>query len=115
MRRADAVAVGDRRQAPDRGAEQPPERLGLRLAQLGELGRHVRDRAMVLAYLLTIANNVRGLGDTSRDVPWGRGRARGGGVTVARQRVGERLHPGPQVARLGDHRGVAALGLRDLL
>ena len=33
-------------------AEQPAERLGLRLAQLGELGRDVRDRAVVLADLL---------------------------------------------------------------
>src|SRR6516164_3769493 len=52
VRGADPVAVRDRGQALHGGAEQPGERLGLRLAQLRELGRDVRDRAMVLAELL---------------------------------------------------------------
>ena len=45
---ADSVTVRDRREATDRGAEQPPERLGLGLAQLGELGRDVRDGDVVI-------------------------------------------------------------------
>src|SRR5215467_12484436 len=52
MRGADAVAVRDRSEPPHRGAEQPAESLGFRLAELRELGRHVRDRAVVLAKLL---------------------------------------------------------------
>ena len=51
--RADTVAVGDGGQPLDVGAEQPGERLGLGLAQLGELLGHVGDRAVVLAQLLT--------------------------------------------------------------
>src|SRR3984885_7510534 len=52
VRGADPVAVRDRSQALHRRAQQPAERLGLRLAQLRELGRHVRDRAVMLAQLL---------------------------------------------------------------
>src|SRR5579863_6884002 len=52
VRRADPVAVRDGRQPLHRRAEQPAERFRLRLAQLGELGRDVRDRAVVLADLL---------------------------------------------------------------
>jgi len=52
VRGADAVAVRDRSEPLHRRAEQPAERLGFRLAQLRELGRHVRDLAVVLAELL---------------------------------------------------------------
>ena len=48
---ADAVAVGDRGQPLDVGAEQPLERPGLGLAQFGELLGDVGDRAVVLADL----------------------------------------------------------------
>ena len=41
------------------GAEQAAERLRLGLAQLRELGRHVGDRAVVLAELLPPASTVR--------------------------------------------------------
>ena len=53
MRGADAIAVRDRGQPLHRRAEQPAECLGLRLAQLRELGGHVGDRAVVLAELLS--------------------------------------------------------------
>jgi hypothetical protein len=49
---ADAVAVRDRSEPLHRRAQQPAESLGFGLAQLRELGRHVRDRAVVLAELL---------------------------------------------------------------
>src|SRR5580704_4003747 len=52
VRGADAIAVRDRSEPLHRRAEQPAERFGFGLAQLRELGRHVRDRAMVLAELL---------------------------------------------------------------
>src|SRR5208282_2884331 len=52
VRGADTVAVRDRSEPLHRRAEQPAESLGFRLAQLGELGRYVRDRAVVLAELL---------------------------------------------------------------
>ena len=55
VRGADAVAVRDRSEPLHRRAEQPAERLGFRLAQLRELGRHVRDRAVMLAQLLAAA------------------------------------------------------------
>jgi len=51
MGRADSVAVGDGGETLDVGAEQSPEHLRLGLAQLGELGRDVGDRAVVLAEL----------------------------------------------------------------
>src|SRR5204863_1213573 len=80
VRGADAVAVRDRSEPLHRRAEQPAERLGFRLAELRELGRHVRDRAVVLAELLAAAA-----------VPYcGRG-ARGRGVAVGGQRLGQRL------------------------
>src|SRR5579863_5109502 len=78
VRRADPVAVRDGRQPLHRGAEQPGERFRLRLAQLRELGRDVRDRAMVLAELLAAAGPQR------------RGAGRRGGVTVRGQRLRER-------------------------
>src|ERR1700755_318505 len=52
VRGADAVAGRDRSEPLHRRAEQPAERLGFGLAQLRELGGHVRDRAVVLAELL---------------------------------------------------------------
>src|SRR6478609_3593981 len=48
---ADPVAVGDRGQTLDIGAEHLLERPCLRLAQFGELGGDVRHRAVVLADL----------------------------------------------------------------
>jgi hypothetical protein len=53
VRRADSVAVRDRRQALDVGAEQLLERARLGLAQFGEFRRHMSDRAVVLAELHT--------------------------------------------------------------
>ena len=50
---ADTVAVGDGGQPLDVPAEQASEDLGLGLAELGELGRDVRDRTVVLAELVT--------------------------------------------------------------
>ena len=52
VRGADAVAVRDRSEPLHRRTQQPAERLGFGLAQLRELGRHVRDRAVMLAELL---------------------------------------------------------------
>jgi hypothetical protein len=49
---ADAVAVRDRSEPLHGRSQQPAESLGFGLAQLRELGRHVRDRAVVLAELL---------------------------------------------------------------
>ncbi len=51
MGRAHAIAVGDGRQSLDVGAEHLLERTCLGLAQLGELGGHMGDRAVVLADL----------------------------------------------------------------
>ena len=48
---ADVVAVGQGGQALDVDAEQAGERLGLGLAELGELGRDVLHRAVALAEL----------------------------------------------------------------
>src|SRR5580704_2781701 len=93
VRRADPVAVRDGRQPLHRRAEQPAERFRLRLAQLGELGRDVRDRAVVLADLLA---DQLGRADGRR----GAGR---GGVAVGGQRPRECLHPAGEVTRLGHH------------
>ncbi len=48
------VAVADGGQPLNVRAEQSGEHLGLRLAQLGELGGDVRNRAVVLAQLLPV-------------------------------------------------------------
>ena len=48
---AHAVAVGDGRQPLDMRADQAGDHLGLRLAQLRELGGDVGHRAVVLAQL----------------------------------------------------------------
>src|SRR5437667_7555218 len=104
VRGADAVAVRDRSEPLHRRAEQPAERLGFGLAQLRELGRHVRDRAVVLAELLA------GFGPRAADSGRRAGRR---GVTVGGQGLGERLDPAGQVAP--GHRGrVPALEVRDL-
>jgi hypothetical protein len=62
VRRAHAVAVRDRGEALHRGAEQPPERLRLRLAELRVLGGHVRHRAVMLAELLSACRGRRAAG-----------------------------------------------------
>ncbi len=49
---ADAVAVGDGGEPLHVAAEHPADRLGLGLAQLGELVGDVGDRAVLLAQLL---------------------------------------------------------------
>ncbi len=101
VRGADTIAVGDRSEALHRRAEQPAERLGFRLAQLRELGRHVRDRAVVLAELLPRRRPDRGRG------------ARGGRVAVRRQRLGQRLDPFCEVT-LSDDRRVPPLQVGQL-
>ena len=58
VRGADPVAVGDRGQSLDVRAEHLLERARLGLAQLRELGRDVRDRAVVLADLDTRGRGV---------------------------------------------------------
>ena len=56
MSRADTVAVGDGGEALDVDTQQPGERLGLGLAELGKPLGHVRHRAVVLAELLAEAD-----------------------------------------------------------
>ena len=55
-----AVAVGDGGQPLHVATEQSGEHLGLGLAELGELGRDVGHRAVVLAELLGCAGPVVG-------------------------------------------------------
>src|SRR3954447_5329608 len=93
VRGADAVAVRDRSEPLHRRAQQPAESLGLGLAQLRELGRHVRDRAVVLSELRS-ASFKPGTGALSDR---GRG-ARGRGVAVGGQRLGQRLDPAGELA-----------------
>jgi hypothetical protein len=64
MRGADPVTMSDRGEALHGSSEQAAERLGLRLAKLGILGRHVGDRAMVLTELFSPAG-----GSTTSDRP----------------------------------------------
>ena len=59
--------MGDGGQPLDVPAEQPGEDLGLGLAQLGELGGDVGDRAVVLAQLVA----DRGAGSPRRRSPPG--------------------------------------------
>ena len=66
VRGADPVAVGDGRQSLDVGAQHLLERPGLGLAQLRELGRDVRDRAVVLADLDAGARRALGASQRSR-------------------------------------------------
>jgi hypothetical protein len=95
--------VGDGGKSLHVRAEQAGEDLGLRLAELGELLGHVGDRAVVLAELLAGALGSRRASRTG-----------GGSVSVARERLGERLGPGP-LGRLLDGRAVAGLELGDPL
>lgn len=101
---ADAVTAGDRRQPLHRGAQQAPERFSFCLAQLRIFRRDMRDRAVVLAKLLTG-------GDTSvpaRPYRGGRGR-----ITIS----GERLRQRPDLTSSWcglDHRPVFVLKLGDL-
>ncbi len=99
MGRADSVPVGDGGEPLDRGSEQSPERLGLRLAKLRKLGRHVRHRAVVLAELLPTA---------------GRGDARGCGIAISGQCLREGLRARGGGRRIDD-RPVPQLQIRDLL
>ena len=59
MRRTNAVAVRDRGQPLHVRAQHSAKHLGLGLAQLREIGGHMRDRAMVLAHLHARAGLVR--------------------------------------------------------
>ena len=90
---ADSVAVGDGGKSLDVPPQQPTEDFSLRLAELGKLGRHVRDGAVMLAKLRA--------GWGSRD----RGR-----VAVAAQHLGEHRNPLVRVSRLDD----AAIALLEL-
>ena len=56
MRGADAIAVRDGGQPLGVGAQDLLQRAGFGLAQLWELGRDVRDRAVVLAELDAVAD-----------------------------------------------------------
>lgn len=101
---ADAVTVRDRGKPLHRGAEQAPERFRLCLAQLRIFCRDVRDRAVVLAELLTDGNG--------RVSAWpnrgGRGR-----ITISGQRLRQR--PCLTSSRCGlDHRPVFVLEFSDL-
>ena len=87
---ADAIAMSDRRQPLHRGAEQAPERFSFCLAQLRIFGRNVRDRAVMLAELLTG-------GDTS--VPACPHRGGRGGIAVSGQ--GLRQRPDLTASRCG--------------
>ena len=91
---ADTVAVGDGGESLDVPAEQSGEDLGLGLAQLRELGRDVRDRAVVLAQL--VADR--------------RGRDRRG-VAVVAQRLGQHLGAIARAPALGSELAVAGLEL----
>src|SRR5205807_6345046 len=104
VRGADAVAVRDRSEPLHRRAQQPAECLGLGLAQLRELGRHVRDRAVVLAELLA------GFGPRAAD---GGRRAGRRGLAGGGQCLGQRLAPAGQFAA-GYRRRVPALQVGDL-
>jgi cytochrome c oxidase assembly protein subunit 15 len=98
VRSADAVAVGDCREALDVRAEQPRERLGFGLTQLGELLGDVCHRAVVLAQLFT------GPGRCGHD----RGR-----VAVDRQGLGQRFGLLPRAGDCIDRRLIALFELGD--
>ena len=87
---ADPVAVGDGGQPLHVGADQPADHRGLGLAQLRELRRHVRHRAVVLAEL-PAAGDRRGRGS----------------VALGGERDGEGLGP------VDGRTGAAADGLLD--
>src|SRR2546429_1783810 len=89
VRGADTVAVRDRSEPLHRRSQQPAERLGFGLAQLRELRRHVRDRAVVLAELFA------GFGPRAAD---GGRRAGRCGVAVGGQCLRPRLDPAGPVA-----------------
>jgi hypothetical protein len=89
----------NRGEALDRRAKQAAERLGFGLAQLRVLGRDMRDRAVMLAKLLTGGRP--------------RSRARGCCVAVYGERLSQRPHPIGQ-RRGRDNRPVPALKLADL-
>ena len=101
VRGADVAAAGQRREALHVHAEQPRERAGLGLAQRGELVGDVLHRAVALAELH---------GHAARD------RARGGGVPVGGEPVGQRADAlGDVVPGGGDRRGVPLLQVADAL
>ena len=87
---ANTVAAGDGGQSLNVRAEDSFERAGLRLAQLGELRRHVRDRAVMLTQLQT------GPG------PLGRRR-----IADIGQRLGQFGHSARLVRRVGHQAGQA--------
>src|SRR6266508_2507953 len=89
---ADAVPVGDGGQSLHVGADQLADHLGLRFAQLGELGRHMSHRTVVLAELAA-----------------GRDRGRAGSVSLDRQRLGQGLCLGERLVTCPFHGGTAAV------
>ena len=104
VRGADVVAVGERRQALDVYPEQAGERVGLGLAELGELPRDVLHGAVPLAQLRTEPRYA------------GRGRPDRGGVAVGGQGRGQGLRARRRgLAGRLDPRPVPALELADAL
>ena len=104
MRGADVVAVGERGQALDVYPEQAGERVGLGLAELGELPRDVLHRAVPLTQLRAEPRYAGG------------GRPDRGGVAVGGQGLGEgfRARRNGLAGRL-DPRPVPALELAEAL
>lgn len=80
MCRTDAITVSDGRQALHVSAEQARKHLGLGLTHLGELSRHVGDRAVVLAHL----GASRGGADRGREALLGEGAGQHIGAIVGR-------------------------------
>ena len=91
--RAHTVAVGDGGKSLHVPSQQPSENFSLRFAELGKLGCHVRDRAVMLAELRA-----------------GWGSRNGGGVAVAAECLGKHRGPLVRVCCLDD----AAIALFEL-
>jgi hypothetical protein len=89
--------MGDRGQALNVGTEHPFERASLGRTQFWELGRNVRNRAVVLAELHTSRGSLRGRSVSVRGEGLGQRLGafgvRGTRVDVGGQRFGQRLGP----------------------
>ncbi len=99
---ARAITVGDGRQSLDVRAEQLGEYRSLRLTQLGELGGHMRHRAVVLANLhsrtdLPGVRRIAGTGQRLGDL--GDGSGDRGRVSDGVDAVDDALHPLPGKVR----------------